>query len=140
MSSRQRQSGTVKLHFCNLMICDSENSLKDHMFRKKSKFIQCSVRVYINMLDTKIVKNDPKIIILLQLSKLVKHAWKITSWPFIPTWTKNDNSYKKLKIMPTTTIPTFMPTPTIPTTCVNCSHFEKQSWELNLMLGTLIFN
>ncbi len=57
----------------------------------------------------------------------------------IPT-SKNNNPDKKVKIMPTTTIPTLMPTPTIPTTCVNCSHLKKQSWELNLMLGTLIFN
>jgi hypothetical protein len=47
---------------------------------------------------------------------------------------------KKVKIMPMTTIPTFIPTKTIPTTHVNCGYFEKQSWELNFMLGTLLFN
>ena len=43
------------------------------------------------------------------------------------------------KTIPTTVIPTLIPTPTIPTSCVNCGYFYKQSWELNLMLGTLIF-
>ena len=48
-------------------------------------------------------------------------------WPTMPTraipTSKNNNPDKKVKIMPTTTIPTLMPTPTIPTTCVNCGHF-----------------
>ncbi len=52
-------------------------------------------------------------------------GWATMPTGAIPT-SKNNNPDKKVKIMPTTTIPTLMPTPTIPTTCVNCGHFKNK--------------
>ena len=46
---------------------------------------------------------------------------------------------KKVKIMPTTTIPTLMPTPTIPTTCVNCGHSKKTKLGTKFDVGNFNF-
>jgi hypothetical protein len=61
---------------------------------------------------------------------------KVSGWATMPT---GAIPTKKVKIMPTTTIPTLMPTPTILTTCVNCGHSKKTKLGTKFDVGNFNF-